>query len=45
MIQKEGNKYTLRSRKTGKKLGSGTKKEMVKRERQIEWFKSHQQEK
>lgn len=39
MIRKQGSKYVLRSKKTGKKLGSGTKEEMKKRERQVNYFK------
>jgi len=39
MIKKEGNKYVLRAKKTGKVLGKGTKGQMKKRERQINYFK------
>lgn len=38
-ISKEDNNYVIRSRK-GKKLGSySSKKQAIKRLRQIEWFK------
>ena len=40
MIKKEKSKYVLRSKTTGKKLGSfATKEEALKRERQIQFFK------
>lgn len=40
MIKKEGNKFVLYSKDGTKKLGSGTKKEMEKREKEVEYFKS-----
>ena len=44
-IKKEGTKYVIRSKKTGKKLGSyNTKKEAETRLREIEFFK-HQKKK
>ena len=40
MIRKSGNKYVLRSKKTGRKLGEfRSKKAAEKRERQINYFK------
>lgn len=40
MIRKEGNKYVVRSHRTGKKLGSyPTKKAAQKRLKQIKRFK------
>lgn len=41
MIRKEGAKYTLRSKSTGKSLGSyKTKAQAEKREKQVSWFKN-----
>ena len=41
-IVKEGDYYILYSKKTGKRLGKfRTREEAVKREGQIEWFKTH----
>ena len=40
MIHKEGNKYTLRSKKSHKALGKfATKRDALKRERQVQFFK------
>lgn len=39
MIKKEGDKYVLYSKDGKKKLGSGTKQEMEKREQQVAYFK------
>ena len=39
MIHKVGNKYVLMSKDGTKKLGEGSYDEMVKRERQVEYFK------
>jgi len=40
VIRKEGSRYVLRSKKTGKNLGKfRTRKEAEKRERQVQFFK------
>lgn len=36
----KGKKYKLVSKSTGKSLGYGTKEEMKKRERQVQFFKN-----
>lgn len=40
MIKKIKDKYLLMSKKGDKKLGEGTYQEMVKREKQVNYFKS-----
>jgi hypothetical protein len=39
MIKKSGSKYVLYSKDGSRKLGEGTKKEMEKREKEVEMFK------
>lgn len=40
MIKKQGDKYVLMSKDGTKKLGEGTYEEMVKREKQVNYFKN-----
>lgn len=44
-IKKEGGEYVLRSKKTGRVLGRGTKAEMRKREAQVNYFKKQKKRK
>lgn len=39
MIRKEGSQYVLCSKDVSKVLGRGTKEEMLKREREVNYFK------
>jgi hypothetical protein len=39
MIRKEGSQYVLYSKDGSKVLGRGTKEEMLKREKEVNYFK------